>query len=192
MIRINLLPAKVRKTKGAQKVNTYIILGGSALAILLVLLLLNLLSLTRRTEQKIAKTEAAAAQLAETIRTVRELTAREQYGDQIRATVRGLLPKQAVWITVLDELTNQTREDLWLTLLKATSAPGVMPLRLEVEGEAYSKISVADFLSALENSDRFTDVQLEALTDVKTDAHTQVKFKIHFTFRAEEAGGKTP
>jgi Tfp pilus assembly protein PilN len=189
MIRINLLPAKVRKTKGAQRIYTYAILGGSALVILLILLLLNLLSLTKRTETKIAKTDAAAAQLTETIRYLHDLTAREQYADRLRGTIRQLLPQQAVWIAVLDELANLMREDLWLTLLQVKPAPASALLRLDLEGEAYSKISVADFLSALENSERFRDVQLEALTDTQTATHTQVKFKIQLSCRNDEGNG---
>jgi Tfp pilus assembly protein PilN len=67
------------------------------------------------------------------------------------------------------------------------------PLRLELEGEAYNKISVADFLSALESSPRFFDVQLEALTDTQSEARTQVKFKILFSCRTEAVpGGNLP
>jgi hypothetical protein len=46
---------------------------------------------------------------------------------------------------------------------------------------------VADFLSALESSPRFFDVQLEALTDTQAEARTQVKFKVLFSCRAEFA-----
>jgi Tfp pilus assembly protein PilN len=191
MIRINLLPAKVRTTKGVQRVTTYVILGGSALALVLVLLLLNLLALTQRAEVKTARALAATAQLAETVHTVHGWTAREQYADRVRTLIRQLLPQQALWINVLDELAGLTREDLWLTQLQAAPLAAKNPLRLSVEGEAYSKISVADFLSALENSSRFREVQLDALTDTPAGDRIQVKFKVRFVYQAEETGGGT-
>jgi hypothetical protein len=85
MITINLLPAKVRQTKGVQRLTTYAVLGGSLLVILLILLLLNLVALTRRTEVKIAKAAAAAAQLAEATHTVQGWADSEQYADSLRA-----------------------------------------------------------------------------------------------------------
>jgi Tfp pilus assembly protein PilN len=193
MIRINLLPAKVRQTKGVQRIYTYAVLGGSAVVILLILLLLNLVALTRRTEVKISRAEAAAAQLAETTRTVQGWAAQEKYADRLRVLIRRLLPVQAQWISLLDELASLGRDDLWLLKLAVVPAGAGVPLRLVLEGEAYNKISVADFLSALESSPRFFDVQLEALTDTQADARTQVKFKIVFSCRAETLeGGKLP
>jgi Tfp pilus assembly protein PilN len=188
MTRINLLPAKVRKTKGAQRVVTYFVLGGSALALVLMVLLLNLLALTHRAEVAARRAEAATAQLSETVRVVKALQAQEQYADRLRGLIRGLQPGQAVWISILDELAGLIREDLWLSRLNSVPAPGGAGLRLETEGEAYSKISVADFLSALENSPRFTEVQLEALTDTRTAAGLQVKFKIMFSCRPSQGG----
>ncbi|NTV52118.1 MAG: PilN domain-containing protein [Candidatus Firestonebacteria bacterium] len=193
MIKINLLPAKVRKTKGVQRLTTYAILGGSALAILLILLLLNLVALIKRAEVKIVKAETAAAQLAEVSRTVQGWAAGEKYADHLRARIRRFLPIQAVWISLLDELAALGREDLWFR--KLATLPGAVgaPLRLELEGEAYNKISVADFLSALESSPRFYDVQLEALTDTQAEARTQVKFRICFSCRTEFfTGGNLP
>jgi Tfp pilus assembly protein PilN len=193
MIKINLLPAKVRQTKGVQRLTTYAVLGGSALLIVLILLLLNLVALTKRTEVKIARAEAAAAQLGEVTRTVQAWEAGEKYADRLRGLIRRLLPAQAVWISILDELASLGRDDLWLLKLTLVPAPAGAPLRLELEGEAYSKISVADFLSALESSARFFDVQLEALTDTQAEARTQVKFKILFSCRNESApGGNQP
>jgi len=193
MIKINLLPAKVRQTKGVQRLTTYAVLGGSALLIVLILLLLNLVALTKRTEVKIARAEAAAAQLGEVTHTVQTWEAGEKYADRLRGLIRRLLPAQAVWISILDELASLGRDDLWLLKLTLVPAPAGAPLRLELEGEAYSKISVADFLSALESSARFFDVQLEALTDTQAEARTQVKFKILFSCRNESApGGNQP
>jgi Tfp pilus assembly protein PilN len=193
MIKINLLPAKVRQTKGVQRLTTYAVLGGSAVVIVLILLLLNLVALTKRTQARIVKAEAEAAQLTETTRTVQGWAVNEKHADRLRALIRGLLPVQAVWISILDELAALGRDDLWFLKMAQVPAPPGAPLRLELEGEAYNKISVADFLSALESSPRFFDVQLEALTDTQAEARTQVKFRILFSCRAEIApGGNLP
>jgi len=191
VIRINLLPEKFRKTKGVQRLYTYGIIGLSALAIVMVLLLLNLASQISRTNTRIAQIDSAAAKLADRIAYLRALTAREQESERLRQMIRRLQPDQARWILLLDDLAGLLREDLWLTQI-APDAAGTTPLALAVDGEAYTKISVADFLGGLESSDRFADVQLVALTDTRTAQASQVQFKLKMSYRPEGAGAVKP
>lgn len=192
MIRINLLPAKFRKTKGAQRLYTYAIIGLSVLGVVLALLLLNLVSQTRRTDARIAQVDTASAKLADKIAYLRELSAREEWAERLRRLIRELQPEQALWITLLDDLARLIREDLWLTKLAPEPGAAPEPLRLAVAGEAYNKIAVADFLGALETSDRFADIQLVSLTDTKTASASLVRFSLKMGYRREApaAGGR--
>ena len=187
MIRINLLPAKFRKTQGAQRIYTYAIIGLSMLGLVLIVLLLNLVLQTHRVETRLAQVDAASAKMADRIEYLRGLTAREEQSEQMRKVIRRLQPDQALWIVLLDDLARLVREDLWLTRLAPEKSAKQPPLRLTVDGEAYNKIAVADFLGALESSDRFTDVQLMALTDTKTASATFVQFSLKMGYRTEPA-----
>lgn len=192
MIRINLLPAKFRKTKGAQRLTAYGIIGLAALALVMVLALLGLISRIHSVNREIAQTDAESAKLADKIAYLRGLTSREAESEAVRQTIRRLLPEQATWITLLDDLARLVREDLWLTrlALRPEPVPGQLPLALS--GEAYTKLSAADFLTALETSERFTEVQLVALTDTRTASASLVTFQVKCNYRPESAaaGGK--
>jgi Tfp pilus assembly protein PilN len=188
VIRINLLPAKVRKTKGAQRLATYVIMGASGAVILLILGLLQLVAALHQTQARITQVDASAAKLADKISYLHGLTDREQTSQQLRDLIRRLAPKQALWISILDELADVVRDDLWLTQLASEPAVAGQPLRLQLEGEAYTKISVADFLASLESSSHFTDVNLEALNDVKAGTISQVQFKVKLLYHADAAG----
>jgi Tfp pilus assembly protein PilN len=193
VIRINLLPAKFRKTKGVQRIYTYVIIGLSALGILLILLLLNLAALIHGANQRIARIDATAAKIADKIAYLHGLTAREEQSGRLREMIRRLQPEQALWISLLDQLAVLVREDLWLTKLAPFPAAAGADLGLVMDGEAYTKISVADFLTSLETSDRFSDVQLVALTDTKTAVASLVQFKLNLSYRTERpAGGSQP
>ncbi len=192
MIRINLLPVKVRKTKGVQRMYTYLILGMSVAGVLLVLLLLNLVAQTRRADAKIARVEAASAKLADKIEYLSFLTAQEKKSERIRKLLTGLLPEQGTWIDILDQLAELVRQDVWLNRLSSQKSKTAAQPTLLLEGDAYSKISVADFMDALENSGRFTQVQLLALKDVTADNTTLVRFRLKFQYlrRGAEAEKK--
>jgi len=192
VIRINLLPVKVRKTKGVQRMYTYLILGMSVAGVLLVLLLLNLVAQTRRADAKIARVEAASAKLADKIEYLSFLTAQEKKSERIRKLLTGLLPEQGTWIDILDQLAELVRQDVWLNRLSSQKSKTAAQPTLLLEGDAYSKISVADFMDALENSGRFTQVQLLALKDVTADNTTLVRFRLKFQYlrRGAEAEKK--
>jgi Tfp pilus assembly protein PilN len=192
VIRINLLPAKFRKTKGAQRLFAYVIIGLSALAILLVLLLLGLLNATHQANLRIAQLDAAGAKLADKKVYLKTLTEREQASERLRQMITRLLPEQALWISLLDDLATLVREDLWLTKLLPTPAAAGQAVGLTLDGEAYTKIAVADFLTALESSDRFADVQLVALTDTKTATASLVQFKLKLGYRTQTMSGQQP
>lgn len=187
MITINLLPQKVRKSKGELQLYTYFVLGGSALALLLVLGLLNLWIQIAGTENRLKKVnqdlEASSALVAKILQGHEQ----ERAIQGLESLVRPLAQNQPVWIWILDEMAGCIQDDLWLTsLLSRREKPGA-PLWLAVEGEAYNKLMVADFLSALEGSKRFRQVGLDAIKETTAPGGAAVEFKLHL--QVDETGG---
>jgi Tfp pilus assembly protein PilN len=187
MIRINLLPLKVRKTKVVVQLTTYLIVGLSVLGLLLVLQLLSLLAQTRRLDAQKQKLQVAEAALADRLGPVRHLAVQEQQQADLERLAAALAPPQAIWIGILDLLAEHVQPDMWLTKLTAQQPKETDPPQMMLEGRAYHKISVADFLTGLESSGRFREVMLESLAEVTVDDQVQVQFKVKLAYAPAEA-----
>ena len=192
MLRVNLLPASVRKSQGFQRITTYAVIGASVLGVVLVLLLLNLAGRIQRTDARIAQIEEASSKLADKIGYLRVLTTLEEEAGHLRDTIRGLRPAQALWIRILDELADLVRNDLWLTQLLSAWDASDRTLTLTLDGEANSKISVADFMTALEQSERFRDVRLVALAEQRETEQARIRFQLEVRVPGPEAGEAAP
>jgi len=178
VVKINLLPLKIRKTKGMIKLYTYMLIGGSAGALVLVLLLMGLLVQTYRIEAKLKRINSAEELFSEKIEELRKLIGQEQQVQKSRVLQEKLMVQHTTWISILDELADVVRDDMWLTRLQSQRRKPDAGLVLIMEGQAYNKITVADFLTALERSALFSDVGLESLTEVKNQEQSQVQFKL--------------
>ncbi len=182
MLRINLLPLKVRKTKIAVQLYTYFLIAASVLGIVLILLFLNLLLQTRRLDAKLEKLKVAEVTLADQLGPLRGLARQEQRLAELKDMIRVLGAEQGIWINILDDLADQVQDDMWLTRLASERKQEADPLRLTLAGEAFHKISVADFLTMLENSTRFAEVSLEDLSETMVGGTPQVQFKLKMRY----------
>jgi Tfp pilus assembly protein PilN len=182
VVLINLLPLKVRKTKVALRLYTYIIIAGSMVAIVLVFILLNILAQTKRIDVKVDKLKIAETSLADKTGPLLGLVEQEKKITAIQAMVKDLTKEQPIWINILNELADQIQGDMWLTKVLSKRQEKERVLVLTLEGEAYHKISVADFLTMLENSQLFTNVSLEALTETKVKQVQHVQFKLKMEY----------
>ncbi len=178
MVKINLLPLKIRKTKGMIKLYIYLLIGGSAGVLVLVLLLLGLLVQTHRIEAKLKKIDSAEELFSEKIQELRKLIGQEQRVQKSRVLLEKLIVQHTTWISILDELADLVRADMWLTRMQSQRRKTDAGLVLTMEGRAYNKITVAEFLTVLEKSALFSDIGLKSLTEVKNQGQSQVQFKL--------------
>ncbi len=154
------------------------LIGGSAGTLVLVLLLMGLLVQTYRIEAKLKRINSAEELFSEKIEELRKLIGQEQQVQKSRVLQEKLMVQHTTWISILDELADVVRDDMWLTRLQSQRRKPDAGLVLIMEGQAYNKITVADFLTALERSALFSDVGLESLTEVKNQDQSQVQFKL--------------
>jgi Tfp pilus assembly protein PilN len=178
VVKINLLPLKIRKTKGMIKLYIYLLIGGSAGVLVLVLLLLGLLVQTHRIEAKLKKIDSAEELFSEKIQELRKLIGQEQRVQKSRVLLEKLIVQHTTWISILDELADLVRADMWLTRMQSQRRKTDAGLVLTMEGRAYNKITVAEFLTVLEKSALFSDIGLKSLTEVKNQGQSQVQFKL--------------
>ena len=183
MIEINLLPHReARRAADLRQTAGVLILG-------LVMVLGSVAMVDRAQERDLTAAAATIRQLESDIARYRPeqeqvkafKTKRMELEDKI-GVIRGLDRARSGPVRILDELSKNTPNRLWLTAL---STEGV---RITVEGDSLDTSVVADFLRSLNGSPYFTEVDLE-----RTSSGSQVEGVklVHFVITAALADPET-
>ncbi len=183
MVKINLLPLKVKKSNVALRLYTYVVMGAALLVLIMVLVLVGLVGGARHAGKALAAVEAKRQAIADKIKPINALLDQEKEVMNRKQLIYNLSLNQGVWVTILSRLAAQVTNDMWLSTLSATPEGKEQALQINIEGFAYHKISVADFLANLEKTDIFTNVKLEGLSDKNDPAMKSVQFKISMTYK---------
>lgn len=177
MIRINLLPREerqVRRSIQLPKVGAIM----PVLALLLVAALFTAFSVVQamqvsRLKSDIARAEREAERLRPQIQTINELTQKREEVTR-RLNVITQLDKTRLWrVRLVDELSKCVPDHLWLTSYEETG-----PNTVKVEGVTFSNLIVADFMSRLEASPLYGNVDLVVAEKGTIDQRNVVKFTI--------------
>ncbi|MGE5179932.1 MAG: PilN domain-containing protein [Bacteroidota bacterium] len=177
MIRINLLPREerqVRRSFQLPKVGAIM----PVLALLLVAALFTAFSVVQamqvsRLKSDIARAEREAERLRPQIQTINELTQKREEVTR-RLNVITQLDKTRLWrVRLVDELSKCVPDHLWLTSYEETG-----PTTVKVEGVTFSNLIVADFMSRLEASPLYGNVDLVVAEKGTIDQRNVVKFTI--------------
>lgn len=177
MIRINLLPREERQVRRSfqfPKVGAVM----PVLALLLVAALFTAVSVVQamqvsRLKSDIARAEREAERLRPQIQTINELTQKREELTR-RLNVITELDKTRLWrVRLVDELSKCVPEHLWLTSYEETGTNQV-----KVEGVTFSNLIVADFMSRLEASPLYGNVDLVVAEKGTIDQRSVVKFTI--------------
>ena len=177
MIRINLLPREerqVRRSIQLPKVGAIM----PVLALLLVAALFTAFSVVQamqvsRLKSDIARAEREAERLRPQIQTINDLTQKREEVTR-RLNVITELDKTRLWrVRLVDELSKCVPDHLWLTSYEETG-----PNTVKVEGVTFSNLIVADFMSRLEASPLYGNVDLVVAEKGTIDQRNVVKFTI--------------
>jgi Tfp pilus assembly protein PilN len=186
MIRVNLLPERVRAAEALQR---NIVLSGALVAA--ALLAATASYVQKRTALKIVQKEIEGVRaemespaLKNVVQAVVEFTAQRQALDSEQAVVNGLRQKQVALLRLMDILPDVLPPRLWLTDLNATLDKG--SYKVVLKGSAYSPQEVAQFFSNLENHGKFKAVNLDSLPGTSTSQMRAnvVTFQISLSFEA--------
>jgi type IV pilus assembly protein PilN len=178
MIRINLLPRDERQVK-----RTFTMPKVGAVMPLLVLILVAALFAAfsvvqamqvSRLQADIAKAEQEAEKLRPAIQTINELTQKRQELERRLGVITGLDKQRLTRVKLVDEVSKCIPEHLWMTQFE--EIPGSN--RIQVEGVTFSNLLVADFMSRLEESPLYGDVDLVVAEKGTIDQRNVVKFKV--------------
>ena len=179
MIRINLLPreekAQRRKVAISFKAGELVIPIGIVAAAGLIVLgtALSQTSRLNSLTHSIAAIDAESRALAPQIERVNRL-AQERAELDLRLGIISKLEKgRTQSVRLMDELARCVPDHLWMTQAQQ-DANG----QLDLEGVTYSNLVVSDFMSRLERSPLFADVELQVAERGQVSQKDVVKFKI--------------
>ena len=178
MIRINLLPREEK----AQRLATIEIKAGE-LVIPLAVLIASILviagtALSQRSrvlslEHSISEVDAQSRALAPQIERVNRL-AQERAELDLRLGIINKLEKgRTQSVRIMDELARCVPDHLWMTLAQQDAGS-----QLNLEGVTYSNLVVSDFMSRLERSPLFANVELGVAESGQITDRDVVKFRI--------------
>ena len=179
MIRINLLPREEKaQRKGAAiefKAGELVIPLAVLIASVLVIAGTALSQHSRVTslEHAIADVDAQSRALAPQIERVNRL-AQERAELDLRLGIINKLEKgRTQSVRVMDELARCVPDHLWMTLAQQDAGS-----QLNLEGVTYSNLVVSDFMSRLERSPMFANVELGVAETGTISDRDVVKFRI--------------
>ncbi len=159
MIRINLLPPdeRVARARKGPVVPWFAwpVAAAAAITLLAFATVGMQASRIRVLEKDISKAEAETASLAPQIERIGQL-ARERADMDLRMSLlKRLESSRYVRVQMLDELSRQLPDHVWLTALRE-AGPG----RVQIDGVTFSNLMVADFMQRLESSPLYESVDL--------------------------------
>lgn len=162
MIRINLLPVREARRKADLR-QQLLLIAGSAVGSLVVALLFHQVLRSQVSEAR-DRTKALEQQLAQFKPQQEQVDAFKTQKAEIEQklqVIERLERSRSGPVHILDELATRTPERVWLTLLSANDG------RIELKGMSLDNELVALFLTSLNDSKYFANVELKE-TELKT------------------------
>jgi type IV pilus assembly protein PilN len=187
MIRVNLLPREERVQQRAPiqfKVGEYVIPVAVMVAVGAVIAgtAVSQKVAISSARNSIAEVDAQSRVLAPQIEKVNRL-AREKAELDLRLGVINRLEKgRTISPRLMDELARCVPDHLWLQ-----TAIQEQPTSLSIEGMTFSNLVVSDFMSRLERSSLFANVNLEIAERGKVEESGVVKFRLSCQVTPDES-----
>jgi len=178
MIRINLLPGEERRQRKAAvalKAGDFVV----PVAVLVAAALIvtgTALSQRMRAEglvRSIADVDAQSRVLAPQIERVTRLAQERAELDLRLGIISKLQSGRTQSVRLMDELARCVPEHMWITVVNQDGAS-----TLRVEGATLSNLVVSDFMSRLERSPLFANVDLDVAEHASVSDHDIVRFRL--------------
>jgi len=158
MIRINLLPtAKAKRTKTRTELQTQLMLAGVSLGLTLILCgyfwwqLNSQISMLRNDEASATKERNL---LQEKVKEVENYEANKKLLEEKNRIIEQLKRNQSGPVHLLDEISKNLPERVWLLSLKEEGG------KIDLDGRAITNADIVDFINNLKRSPFFKDVQI--------------------------------
>jgi type IV pilus assembly protein PilN len=191
MIRINLLPREARQARRSftlpkmDAIVPIVALVGVA-ALFGAFSVIQALQVSRLKDD-IARARVEAEKLRPQIQTIQELTLKREELTR-RLNVISSLDKSRLWrVKLVDELSRCVPDHLWLASYEEVGTDQV-----KIDGVTFSNLLVADFMSRLEASPLYGQVDLIVAEKGTIDQRSVVKFTVTAKMTFQPASGPAP
>jgi type IV pilus assembly protein PilN len=180
MIRINLLPSEERSSK--RRISLPTISGGAILWVTLGVFVYagavaGIWVLQSRKihdyETRIQALKEESARLAPQLAKIRKLTAEREEVNKRLGIIASLDKDRYLHVRMLNDLAVQVPDNCWIEEVTETGGSSVT-----IDGVTFSNFIIADFMTSLEESGRFTDVALVKAQEGEIEDVRVVKFGI--------------
>ena len=194
MIEINLLPKEYLKRSfdfSLGKTGVYVIAGAVGVVLMLIGVTIYQLHQLETLDSNIERARERAAMLQKDIQLVEALEDVKQKITRRMAAVEKLDRNRSVWVRILEDLSADIPEFVWLhrldevtqgsTAVKDTTKAAVVSDQVkqaELEGHAFTLNSVANFMINLMRSDYFDNVELVSTNEVELEGHKAYNFLV--------------
>jgi type IV pilus assembly protein PilN len=183
MIRINLLPSEERKA--TRKISLPTISGGAVLWVTLGLVVYcgavaGIWTLQSRKindyETKITALKEESARLAPQLAKIRKLQSEREEVNKRLAVIASLDKDRYLRVRMMNDMCVNVPANCWLT--EVTEAGGT---RVTVEGVTFTNFIIADFMTSLEESGRFSQIALVKAQEGNIEDVRVVQFALSAT-----------
>ena len=181
MIRINLLPSDDRK--GKRKISLPTVSGGAVLWVSLGLFVYTsavagIWVLQNRKindyETKILALKEESARLAPQLAKIRKLQAEREEVNKRLAIIAALDKDRYLHVRMMNDLAVNVPDNCWLTDVSESGGS-----KMKLEGVTFSNFILADLMTSLEGSGRFSDVTLARAEEGDIEGVRVVKFAVN-------------
>ena len=182
MIRVNLLPREEKAARaGAPSLKLNVRVGDMVLPLVILgaaVVVIAGAALSQRSraaslDRSIRQVDAESRALAPQIARVNQLAKERAELDLRMGIITKLETGRTEGVRLMDELARCVPDHLWLTGVSQDGSN-----RLQVEGVTYSNLVVSDFMSRVERSDLFSNVELSFAERGSVNDKNVVKFQI--------------
>ncbi|HET6462406.1 MAG TPA: PilN domain-containing protein [Candidatus Krumholzibacteria bacterium] len=181
MIKINLLPSEERATR--RKISLPTISGGAMLWVSLGVFVyagavagIWVLQSRKITdyETRIQALKEESARLAPQLAKIRKLTAEREEVNERLGIIASLDKDRYLHVRMMNDLAVEVPDNCWVEEVNESGGSSV-----EIKGVTFSNFIIADFMTSLERSGRFTDIVLVKAEEGEMDDVKVVKFEVN-------------
>ncbi|MFH1784720.1 MAG: PilN domain-containing protein [bacterium] len=158
MIRINLLPPEIAQEKAKRRQVEIVVASVILIVILLVGAYVVKTAQLMAIKSELGEIESELAKQAVIVSQVEALKASKEVLNTRVSIIDRLVKGQFIWVQLLDEINYCLPKNVWLGSITSSQAGTVGAVTFS--GIAFDNFAIADFITSLEDSKYFGDVEL--------------------------------
>jgi len=187
MVNINLLPQEFIQRQKFKEMVSLIILSASIIVIVLISVYVLQFTTLMRLNSELVVIQKEIKSLEPIVKEVEQLKKNKAELESTKQLVEQLLFSGLVYPKFMVDLLKVLPENIWFSNMSTTigrdpTTNTVSSLDVKLTCSSYDKFSIADFLSNLENSDKFQNVKLGPINISQQDKYELHNFTIEFKY----------